>query len=219
MTRKNGGTTVEPVGSAAAAPPIGVPCPRGRCDKLHHPRKCTGHKNLEDGELVPCGRYPRRGLKVCDSHGGRAPQSRKAAEDELARRKITETVQILDAAPITDPLRALQQLAGEVVEWKDALAARVDLHKLRYESAISTEQIRGEVQLLERAMDRCSTVLSTIAKLKIDERLAAIDEATAAMVIRAMEAGLASAGVAGPAAARAREVMRGHLSLVPGEAA
>jgi hypothetical protein len=205
--------------TAAAPKPATIPCPKGRCDKPHDPRKCTSHRDLEHGELVPCKKYPIHGLKVCDSHGGRAPQARKAARAELARREITEAVQILDAPPIGDPLRALQQLAGEVVAWKNALADRVDLQKLRYASNIDTEQIRGEVQLLERAMDRCNTVLVNIAKLKIDERLAAIDEATAAMVIRAMEAGLASAGVAGPAAVRAREVMRGHLTLVPAGAA
>ncbi|WP_166379906.1 hypothetical protein [Catellatospora methionotrophica] len=142
-----------------------------------------------------------------------------AAHQELVRREITKARDILNASPITDPLRALQELAGQVVEWKDALAARVDLHALRYESNISTEQIRGEVQLLERAMDRCNTVLATIAKLNIDERLARIDEMTAVVIVRAVEAGLASAGVAGPAAVKAREVVRGHLRALPGREA
>lgn len=199
-----------------AAGPITVPCPKGRCEEPHDPRKCTGHKDLEDGTLVPCGLYPMKGLTVCRSHGGAAPQVQRAAAKAQTRREIAKAVDILDAPPITDPLRALQELAGQVVEWKDALAARVDLNQLRYESNIMTEQTRGEVQLLERAMDRCNTVLATIAKLNIDERLARIDEATAVMLVRALEAGLASAGIAGPAALRAREVMRGHLRMLPG---
>jgi hypothetical protein len=159
------------------------------------------------------------GLTVCRFHGGAAPQVKAAAQVAKTRREIAQAVNILDAAPIGDPLRALQELAGQVVEWKDALAARVDLHALRYESNISTEQIRGEVILLERAMDRCNTVLATIAKLNIDERLARIDEVTAQMVVKALEAGLASVGVSGPAAVRAREVTRGHLKLLSSEAA
>lgn len=165
---------------------------------------------------MPCGQFPRRGATVCHWHGGAAPQVQRAAHQVQVRREITKAREILDAAPITDPLRALQELAGQVVEWKDVLAARVDLHALRYESNISTEQIRGEVQLLERAMDRCNTVLATIAKLNIDERLARIDEMTAVVIVRAVEAGLASAGVAGPAAVKAREVVRGHLRALPG---
>jgi hypothetical protein len=141
----------------------------------------------------------------------------KAAGREQLHREITQAVQILGVAPVDDPLRALQELAGQVVAWKDALAARVSMNALRYESAVATEQVRGEVQLLERAMDRCNMVLATIAKLRIDERLAAIDEATASMIVRAIEAGLASAGVTGPAAVRARDVTRAHLALVSSE--
>lgn len=205
-----------PIAASTSEAPIAISCPRGLCEHPHDPRKCTGHKDVEGGGLVPCGQYPRRGAVVCHWHGGAAPQVQRAAHQELVRRQIVQAREILDAAPITDPLRALQELAGQVVEWKNALADRVSLHQLRYESNISTEQIRGEVQLLERAMDRCNTVLATIAKLNIDERLARIDEATAVMVVRAIEAGLASAGVSGPAAVRAREVVRGHLRVLPG---
>jgi hypothetical protein len=208
--------SIEPVNGSGTPEPIKVPCPKGRCQELHDPRKCLGHKDLEDGTLVPCKKFPSAGTTVCRFHGAAAPQVQKAIAVAKVRREITEAVDILGAQPITDPLRALQELAGQVVEWKDALAARVDLHTLRYESAISTEQVRGEVVLLERAMDRCNTVLATIAKLNIDERLARIDELTAQMIVKALEAGLASAGVSGPAAVRAREVTRGHLKVLAG---
>lgn len=207
-----------PVDQRHPGTPIGVPCPKGRCEHLHDPRKCTGHKDLEGGDLVPCGRFPRRGLKVCDSHGGAAPQVKQAARREALRREIEQARDILDAEPITDPLRALQLLAGQVVEWMNALAERVDFNTLRYESNIMTEQARAEVQMLERAMDRCNTVLATIAKLNIDERLARVDEATADIVVRAIEAGLATAGVSGAAASRAREEVRRQLTLIPGGA-
>lgn len=209
-------TTPAPMDRQSAVQPVGVPCPKGRCEQLHDPRKCTGHKDLDDGTLVPCGRFPSRDLSVCTSHGGAAPQVKAAASRERARREILQARDILDAQPITDPLRALQQLAGQVVEWMNALAERVDFNNLRYESNIMTEQARAEVQMLERAMDRCNTVLATIAKLNIDERLARVDEATAVMIVRAIEAGLASAGVAGPAAVRARQVVQGHLKVLPG---
>lgn len=69
-----------------------------KCGQVHNPRKCTGHKSIRDAEtrellrIEPCGKYPRRGLTVCDSHGGKAPQNQaKAAERvaaEQAQRRI-----------------------------------------------------------------------------------------------------------------------------------
>lgn len=184
----------------------------------HDSSKCGRNKRQGVGTCTrPAGwGTDHAGVGACKLHGGATPTHAVSAQKEVARREIEAAVDILGATPITDPLRALQQLAGEVVMWKDALAARVNLQMLRYESNISTEQIRGEVQLLERAMDRCNTVLATIAKLNIDERLARVDEATAVMIVRAIEAGLASAGVAGPAAVRARQVVQGHLKVLPG---
>lgn len=163
-------------------------------------------------------RTDHQGTGSCWLHGGSTTTHRTAATREVVRREIAEAVEILGADPIADPLRALQELAGQVWAWKNALAARVDLDVLRYESNVMTEQTRGEVQMLERAMDRCNTVLATIARLNIDERLAAIDEATAVMLVRAVEAGLAAVGVTGPAADQARQVVSRHLRLaVEGE--
>ncbi len=44
-----------------------------KCGKIHE--RCRSHK----GPGIPCGRWPRRGTEVCDSHGGKAPQVRTRA--------------------------------------------------------------------------------------------------------------------------------------------
>ncbi len=44
-----------------------------KCGKIHE--RCRSHKSAG----VPCGRWPRRGTEVCDSHGGKAPQVRTRA--------------------------------------------------------------------------------------------------------------------------------------------
>jgi hypothetical protein len=87
--------------------------------------------------------------------------------------------------------------------------------RLRYEAAgAGTEQLRAEVSLFERALDRCTTVLATIAKLDIDARLARITELQAAAVLRAVDVAIAKAGVTGPAAVDARQAAAAELRRV-----
>jgi hypothetical protein len=139
---------------------------------------------------------------VCRHHGGSAPQSRaRVARDRLSR-DVARELASLGADPVADPLTALSELAGQVVAWKNALAGRVnELTSLRYEDDHGGEQLRAEVALWERALDRCNTVLATMARLRIDERLAAISERQAERVLRAIDAALDAAGV--PATERA----------------
>lgn len=72
---------------------------------------------------------------------------------------------------VTDPLEALSMLATEALSMKTALAARVNaLGHLSYTSTIGTEQIRAEVQLYERAIDRSAKFLEVLAKSGFEER-------------------------------------------------
>lgn len=57
------------------------------------------------------------------------------------------------------------------------------------------EQLRAEVALYERAMDRLGKFLSDFGRLRVDERLAKISERQADTVIGAIEAALNAAGV------------------------
>lgn len=69
-------------------------------------------------------------------------------------------------APLTDPLGELARLTAEAIGFKDAIAARVNaLTEVRYSATgAGTEQIRGEVQLLERAMDRAAKFADLLAR-------------------------------------------------------
>jgi hypothetical protein len=177
--------------------------------------RCTGRNN--QGE--PCGNYPIRGATVCRSHGGSAPQVRAAAAERVVEQQVRRSLARLDVPAIEDPFTELGKLAGQVVSWKDQLAALVNRlvedapceacgaegGRLRYESfATGAEQLRSEVSLFERAMDRCASVLGLMAKLNIDERMARISERQAAAVIRAIDVALATAGVTGEPAQQAR---------------
>ena len=78
--------------------------------------------------------------------------------------------------PVQNPLLELSKIAGEALLWKQVIAERVaELEQLRYQGA-GGEQVRAEIALFERALDRCSTVLANIVRLNIDERLATITD-------------------------------------------
>ncbi|MFB9924423.1 hypothetical protein ACFORO_10440 [Amycolatopsis halotolerans] len=124
----------------------------------------------------PCGRLAMVGQAVCATHGGSAPQAkRKAVERQTeaqARVELGKLTALLGPAEaVEDPLGELLQLAGEAKRWKELLAGRVSqLTALGYEGVMG-EQVRHEVQLLEKATDRMAAILTAIAKLRIDERL------------------------------------------------
>ena len=93
----------------------------------------------------------------------------------------------LNLPPVADPLSQLAAVTAEVLAWKDAWAARVnDLTSVRYEGTGAGEQLRAEIAVWERALDRCERFLVAMARLNIDERLTAISEAQAAAVIEAI---------------------------------
>lgn len=184
------------------------------------PRRCdaTAHGTGEQ-----CKHYAIPGTTVCRNHGGGLPLVRNAADRRVREAKVEK--QMLRALtrqeiqPVDDPLRALQELAGEALVWKDLLARHVaKLKSPRYRNQFG-EQLRAEVVVYERALDRAGELLAKIARLNIDERLAAIDAQKKLMVIRAIEASLASAGITGPALAEAKKVAGRHLRVIQGELA
>jgi hypothetical protein len=121
----------------------------------------------------------------------------------------------LGVQAVGDPLEALLKLAGQVLAWQAATAALVNqLDGIRYRGANGAEQLRAEVALYERAMDRAVSVLSAIARLNIDERLVAVTERQADAVIGAINAALEAAGVSGEQAERARRAAARHLRSV-----
>lgn len=140
-----------------------------------------------------------------------ASEARKAVERE-ARAAFGRLADV--SSPVADPLTALADLAGHVTAWLEFLAGRIaEMEKLAY-SGVAGEQVKGEITLFERALDRCNTVLGTYARLNIDERLARISEQQADMVLKALGAGLDAAGVTSDRRPVALRAAAGHLRLV-----
>jgi hypothetical protein len=73
-----------------------------------------------------------------------------------------------------DAVTELDRLAAEVITFKDICRERLDEllalpEGIRYKGQTG-EQLRAEVALYERALDRCNTVLGTNVKLGIAQR-------------------------------------------------
>lgn len=166
---------------------------------------------------LPCRNGAIPGGKVCRYHGGRAPQVAAKAAERVVEDDVRNVLASLNVTPIDDPLTEMSRLAGQVVAFKDQLAAMVNrlADNLRYEDVKGAEQLRSEVVLWERALDRCNTVLSSMARLRIDERLAAISEKQAAVVIAAIDAALDAVDVSRDQRSTARKAAARHLRAVP----
>lgn len=142
-----------------------------------------------------CGNNAITGARVCRMHGGSAKQVRDAAARRTAEQQAHEALGHLQVDPCDDPLTALSQLAGEVIAWKELLADRVSvLCTVGYAGPVG-EQIRADIQVFERALDRCAHILGMIAKLNIDERLVRVREAQVRIISDALTGALTDAGL------------------------
>lgn len=167
-----------------------------------------------------CGNYAMAGQLVCRLHGGASPQAKAAAAVRLAEQKALTEIARLDVVPINNALEALQEHAAIVVAWRDDCAAMVSglKDRIRFESSVRIEQLRSEVVLWERALDRATVALTALARCQVDDRLAAISARKAETLAAALAASLALAGMEPEQAARVRGDFARRLVLIAGEA-
>jgi hypothetical protein len=180
----------------------------GRWCEEHQRRECNSPR--KDGN--PChSHHLVTGQDKCRMHLGRKAQPviAEARLQEQAERLLYQR----DAAPVTDPLSALQRLAGRAAAWEDIIGEKVnEMRSIRY-STEGGEQLRSEIVVMERAMDRLGKLLVDIAKLNIEERLAVIRRRTADMLELALTQALQKSGADLDGQAAAREEFRRHLRI------
>lgn len=153
-------------------------------------RKCTSPKR--DGS--PCGSPPVKGALVCFQHGGQLPPVKKAAAKKLAEESVRKEIESMrDIAPMTgirDVYSDLLEVAAVASVWRKLLQDRVSyLNNLGYSTLESGEQVRADVMLFERALERSAKIGESLARLNLDERKQSLDERMAAqlgMVIKAI---------------------------------
>jgi hypothetical protein len=197
-------------------------------------RRCTGHiTGVAHPDLAGerCRRIARPGQDVCDKHGGSTRHAKLAAARRMLEAELMTLAEAMIGAPVDNPLTELAALAGRARAWMELLQARVeklletseseerdgggDAKKqgIRYQAGAG-EQVRAEIQLYERAMDRLGKFLADYGRLNIDERLSQIEESKAELILKAIDAALAQAGVVGSKAAEAKQVAARHLRAV-----
>jgi hypothetical protein len=147
---------------------------------------------------------------ACKNHGANIGSNmRKGAEirkiEDAALDRLSEIMtddaakaSLLDPLAIGNPLEALLALAAEIKALRVLLRGRVmkmDVSDWRYTKTAVGEQVRAELILYERAMDREAHVLVQIAKLRIEEKLAAIEDRQVVTIERALTLALQKTGV------------------------
>ncbi len=140
-----------------------------------------------------CKKAPIKGGTVCLTHGGNLPNVKRSAAFRLARtdaeRKAMQRLRDkFGTTSTTDAIAEIDKLANEAIVFKDICRDKlIELDQVRYEGKAG-EQLRAEVALYERSLDRCNVILSSYVKLGIAERKQKLDEAEALLVVGVIKA-------------------------------
>jgi hypothetical protein len=95
--------------------------------------------------------------------------------------------------PVTDPISALSELAPETLALNDYLRGKVDALRAEewwYKGA-GQEQLRSEIVLYERSLDRCAKVLTDMTRLNLEDRLVTVTERQAEVAVSVIRSTLA----------------------------
>jgi hypothetical protein len=114
---------------------------------------------------------------------------------------------------VGDPVELLLSLTAEAAEWQRQLREIVaGLSLIRYEDAKGAEQLRSEIALYERALDRTQKFATDLAKLGLEERRTRLDERYGAQIAQVIRGCLIALGV-DPEPLAVREVVEAQLMI------
>ncbi len=154
-------------------------------------KKCSGHNSAGK----PCGNWPIKGADVCRKHGGAAPQVQQAAKVRVLEEQARKLIPV-SSGQMADPIGRLLELAAEADAFREAVASLVNsLKSIETYSLEAGSQLRAEVMLYERAIDRVARLCIEIVKLNLEERLVRVREGEARMMADALDAALTIAGL------------------------
>lgn len=148
-------------------------------------RACTGHSKRPGHKC--CTRYPKPGLEVCVAHGAKTKAAVAKAERVVAERRFQASLEAEGYRQI--PPEELPEVGLDVISravaWMEYFSEQVELLRGDYRytgSGAGAEQLRSEVQVFERAMDRVQKFVTEWARLGLDERRVRVSEIQAGRV-------------------------------------
>lgn len=155
-------------------------------------RRCTA-TSKRSGER--CRRAAIVGGTVCAMHGGKSPAVAAAAEERQveaqAEAEIRKLWPGLDQAPVKDPVDLLARTAAALEHMTDVVGARVNELQGKYAGGRDLTQLRAEVVLLDRLLDKLLKAGEGMARLGIAERHVQLEQERAQMVTAAFLAAIA----------------------------
>lgn len=159
--------------------------PCKRCGQIH--TRCTAHSKRGNG---PCNRWPTRGQDVCHTHGGGSPQAIAKAQERIITEKAEKEIAQLwpglaTQAPVKDPVDLLARTAGALEHMADVVGGRVNDLNTSIAGGKDMTQLRAEIVLLDRLLDKLLKASEGMARLGIAERHVELEKERAAMVTAA----------------------------------
>ena len=156
----------------------------------HHCKHATQNPDTGKFDGPRCKLWIKPGELVCRKHGGKIPAVRTKAEERKseieARSRLRKRMTNGGLTPIEDVYAALEENAAEAQMFKEIVWQRLsDItgeEGWRYKSTAG-EQLRAEVALYERAMERANKFLVDYVKLGIADRRVKVAEAQALILV------------------------------------
>lgn len=154
----------------------------------HHCRANTYNPDAKQYDGPRCRQRIKPGEVVCHIHGGSAPAVRTAAQIRKAeimnRHNLKKRAERDGIARIEDVYEELEANAAEAKAFKQICFEQVKRleGEIRYKSTAG-EQLRAEVALYERAMERANKFLIDYVKLGIADRRVKVAEAQALILV------------------------------------
>ena len=124
---------------------------------------------------------------------------RQRAHQRLVEGRARALLDQQGVEPVTDPVGALQQLAGEVLQLQRLLreqVARLSDAEWVSRTRLGVEQASAWVSAYERALDRSGRLLEGMARIGLDERAVRLSEQQGALLAQVLRAALEQCGVA-----------------------
>ena len=141
--------------------------------------RCTATSRSGDR----CKHRPIRGGTVCATHGGSAPHVRAKANERLLETKIRGELVSRGWEPVTDPLSAVQDLAGEKLAWLDICRDEIArLTQIDYQDQRGVQDVKPRIALYERAWSDAFQAVAAMVKLGIEARMVERQRSDAAWI-------------------------------------